>query len=328
MPESTKPSPRVAAVGCGHWGRNIVRNFAELGALAALCDTDAEAADALGQTFAVGAWPLGDILADPKIDALAIASPATTHASIAQQALEAGKHVFVEKPMALAIEDAENLVHTAAERNQILMVGHLLQYHPAFLALKELLSAGRLGQLRYLYSNRLNLGRVRREENILWSFAPHDISMILALAGEEPNSVTAIGHCYLQDSVADTTTTHLSFPAGLDAHIYVSWLHPFKEQKLVAIGDDGMAVFDDTLPWDVKLVVYPHRVELRGDIPTAVQAEARPVTLAGEEPLAAECRHFIECVRDGAQPRTNGAEGLRVLRVLHAAEQQLRSQTR
>ncbi len=228
--------------------------------------------------------------------------------------------------MALNVVKAERLIKVAADNDRILMVGHLPQYHPAFLALKDLLSAGRLGQLRYLYSNRLNLGRVRREENILWSFAPHDISMILALTGEEPESVTTVGHSYLQATVADTTTTHLSFPSGIDAHIYVSWLHPYKEQKLVVIGDDGMAVFDDTLAWSEKLVVYPHRVDLAGDTPTAVQAAGEPVALVEEEPLAAECRHFVECVQTETKPRTDGAEGLRVLRVLHSAEQQLRSQ--
>lgn len=326
MPDLTEPSPRIAAVGCGFWGRNIVRNFAGLGAMAALCDTDAAAAAALGETYGVASRPLGDILADPDIDALAIASPAVTHAEIAIAALQAGKHVFVEKPMALDIADAENMVRMAAERDRTLMVGHLLQYHPAFVALRKLLAEGRLGHLRYLYSNRLNLGRVRREENILWSFAPHDISMILTLVGEEPDTVTAIGHSYLQQSVADTTTTHLSFPGGTDAHIYVSWLHPFKEQKLVAIGDAGMAVFDDTLDWREKLVVYPHRVDITDQVPTAVRAEAEAIALPENEPLAVECRHFIECIQSGKPPRTDGAEGLRVLRVLYAAEQQLRSQ--
>jgi UDP-2-acetamido-3-amino-2,3-dideoxy-glucuronate N-acetyltransferase len=326
MPDLTKPSPRIAAVGCGFWGRNIVRNFAGLGALAALCDTDAAAAAALGKTYGVAVRPLGDILADPDIDALAIASPAVTHAEIAIVALQAGKHVFIEKPMALDIADAENMVRMAAERDRTLMVGHLLQYHPAFVALRNLQAEGRLGHLRYLYSNRLNLGRVRREENILWSFAPHDISMILTLVGEEPDTVTTIGHSYLQQSVADTTTTHLSFPGGTDAHVYVSWLHPFKEQKLVAIGGMGMAVFDDTLDWREKLVVYPHRVDITDQVPIAVRAEAEAIALPENEPLAVECRHFIECIQSGKPPRTDGAEGLRVLRVLYAAEQQLRNQ--
>lgn len=256
MPEATGKRPQVAVVGCGYWGRNIVRNFAECGVLAVLCDSDRTTAAALARAHNVAFKPFDNVLTDPAIDAIAIASPAATHASIALDAFRAGKHVFVEKPMALDIGAAEQLIECAENRNRVLMVGHLLQYHPAFTALQKLIGEGRLGQLRYVYSNRLNLGRVRREENILWSFAPHDISMILALAGEEPNTVTAIGHSYLQESVADTTTTHLSFPGGMDAHIYVSWLHPFKEQKLVVIGDDGMAVLDDTLPWGDKLVVY------------------------------------------------------------------------
>lgn len=314
MSEPNQFLPQIAVVGCGYWGRNIVRNFAEFGVLAALCDTELATAATLATAYDVPAEPLDGLLANPTIDAIAIASPAAAHANIAQNAFQAGKHVFVEKPMALDVEGAARLVETADNRDRILMVGHLLQYHPAFITLKNLLSEGRLGQLRYIYSNRLNLGRVRREENILWSFAPHDITMILALVGEEPNRETTIGHCYLQESAADTTTTHLSFPSGPDAHIYVSWLHPFKEQKLVAIGDDSTAVFDDTLPWDKKLVVYPHHVDLMTDIPTAVQAEAEPVALTEEEPLAAECRHFVECIQNGTHPRTDGAE------------QQLRSQ--
>ncbi len=327
MPDSTEPLPRIAAVGCGYWGRNIVRNFAGLGALVSLCDTDATAANALGETYGVEVRQLSDILADPQIDALAIASPAATHAEITLSALQAGKHVFVEKPMALNVADAEVLVQTAAANDQILMVGHLLQYHPAFVTLKDMVDQGRLGKLRYLYSNRLNLGRVRREENILWSFAPHDISMILALVGEEPTSVAAIGHSYLQKTVPDTTTTHLSFPSGQSAHIHVSWLHPFKDQKLVVVAEDGMAVFDDTLDWSEKLVVYPHRVDVTDEVPTAVRAEAEAIALMEAEPLAAECQHFIDCLQAKEPPRTDGAEGLRVLRVLHAAEQQLRNQS-
>ncbi|MEP4378181.1 MAG: Gfo/Idh/MocA family oxidoreductase [Alphaproteobacteria bacterium] len=314
---------RIAVAGCGYWGRNLVRNFAELGALDAVCDANAAAADVMAQAHGTTARSWQDILDDPDISAVAIATPAATHGEMAGAAFAAGKHVFVEKPMALDIETAESLIAAAKAAARTLMVGHLLQYHPAFLALQELASDGRLGTLQYIYSNRLNFGKMRHEENILWSFAPHDISMILSLTGVAPDNVSAIGHSYLQAGVADTTTTHLGFPNGVNAHIYVSWLHPFKDQKLVVIGENGMAVFDDTQPWAGKLVLYPHKVELGGQAPVAERADAEAIPLTEQEPLREECAHFLTCVATGATPRTDGAEGLRVLQVLHAAENAL-----
>src|SRR5207248_1554443 len=204
-----------------------------------------------------------------------------------------------------------------------LMVGHLMQYHPGFGKLRELVRGGVLGRLEYIYSNRLNLGKVRREEDILWYFAPHDLSMILSLIGQEPTEVTAQGGYYLHKTIADVTTTHLAFPGGEHAHVFVSWLHPFKEQKLVVIGDKAMAVFDDGQPWSDKLLVYPHRIEWRESLPVPMRAEADPVPLEEGEPLRLECRHFLDCVATGATPRTDGQEGLRVLRVLARASQAL-----
>jgi UDP-2-acetamido-3-amino-2,3-dideoxy-glucuronate N-acetyltransferase len=203
------------------------------------------------------------------------------------------------------------------------MVGHLLQYHPAFIRLKELAAGGELGRINYIYSNRLNLGKIRREENILWSFAPHDISMILTLAGEEPENVAATGGNYLHQKIADVTMTHLNFSSGLQAHIFVSWLHPFKEQKLVVVGDQKMAVFDDTLPWSEKLLLYPHEIKWEHNIPVASKAEAERVELTEAEPLRMECMHFLESIVTGKQPRTDGQEALRVLRVLNAAQRSL-----
>jgi len=314
---------RVAVAGCGYWGRNLVRNFAELGALDAVCDENAESAETMAKTHHTSARDWHSLLDDPDITAVAIATPATTHGEMAKAALTAGKHVFVEKPMALDIETAKGLIKAANAADRTLMVGHLLQYHPAFLAMQSLVSKGELGKLQYLYSNRLNFGKMRHEENILWSFAPHDISMILSLTGAAPDSVTAIGHSYLQPGVADTTTTHLTFPNGINAHIYVSWLHPFKDQKLVVIGEKGMAVFDDTEPWSKKLVLYPHKVELSGQAPVAERANAQDIELVEQEPLREECMHFLQCVATGTTPRTDGTEGLRVLEVLHAAENAL-----
>jgi predicted dehydrogenase/acetyltransferase-like isoleucine patch superfamily enzyme len=318
---------RVAVVGCGHWGRNVVRAFSELGSLAAVVDNDATRSDDLAAQYAVVGSSFDAVLDDPNIDAVAIAAPAVAHHPLAADALRAGKHVFVEKPLALAVADAEDLCALAARAGRVLMVGHLLQYHPAFLRLRDLVDAGVLGRARYLYSNRLNLGRFRREENILWSFAPHDISMILSLVGEEPKEVSAVGGWFLRDSVADVTTTHLSFPGGERAHVFVSWLHPYKEQRLVVVGDEAMAVFDDGQPWEAKLSLYRHRVDWTDGNPEAVAAAGEPVPIVAAEPLVEECRHFVESIVNGTRPRTDGEEGVRVLRVLHAAQESLSAVT-
>jgi UDP-2-acetamido-3-amino-2,3-dideoxy-glucuronate N-acetyltransferase len=319
------PVPRVAVIGCGYWGKNLVRNFAELGALAAICDPDKAAAAQLAERFAAPVRNVAAVLRDPAVAAVAIAAPAVHHAVLAREAIEAGKHVFVEKPLALTVAEAEPLCALADRHDRRLMVGHLLQYHPAFAAMRDLVGEGKLGRLQYLYSNRLNFGKVRREEDILWSFAPHDLSMILSLVGQEPSEVTAAGGCYLHKTIADVTTTHLSFPGGEQAHVFVSWLHPFKEQKLVVIGDRAMAVFDDGQPWGEKLLLYPHRIEWRETLPVPRRAEATPVPLAEAEPLGLECRHFLDCVATGAQPCTDGQEGLRVLRVLARASAALKA---
>jgi predicted dehydrogenase/acetyltransferase-like isoleucine patch superfamily enzyme len=314
---------RIAVIGCGYWGKNIVRNMSEIGALAAVCDGNPELAATMAQTYSVPAKSFDDILADSTIDGVAIAAPATLHYDLAKSALLAGKDVFVEKPLALDLREAQELCTIADRNERILMVGHLLQYHPAYLTLKQLVADGALGTLNYIYSNRLNLGKIRREENILWSFAPHDISMILGLVGEAPSKVKAVGSAHLQDHIADVTTTHMTFPGGVQAHIFVSWLHPFKEQKLVVVGDKAMAVFDDGQDWGNKLVLYPHKVNWQEGIPTVEKADANPVPLAVSEPLKDECRHFVDCIRTRAIPRTDGMEGCRVLDVLQKATHDL-----
>lgn len=316
-------SIKIAVVGCGAWGKNLVRNFAQLGALAAVVDPDTVRAGQLGATYGVPARGFDEVLADPAIAAIAIAAPAVQHHDLASAALLAGKHVYVEKPLALRTEEAEFLRRLADQRSRVLMVGHLLQYHEAFRTLKKLVSEGRLGRLQYLYSNRLNLGKIRSEENILWSFAPHDISMILALVGTEPEEVRAVGASYLHSHIADVTTTHLTFPGGVNAHVFVNWLHPFKEQKLVVVGDEGMAVFDDGQDWASKLVLYPRPVQWEGGVPRAATAKGEPVALEAKEPLAEECRHFLSCCATGARPITDGAEGVRVLKVLQAADESM-----
>ena len=313
----------IAVAGCGYWGKNLVRNFHQIGAFAAIYDPDPKTAESTAAQFQVPGKSWADLLSDDNISAVAIAAPAELHYRLAREALTAGKHVFVEKPLALEVVEAEELCALAATNSRILMVGHLLQYHPAFLKLKELVQQGDLGRLQYVYSNRLNLGKIRSEENILWSFAPHDISMILSLIGDEPETITALGAAYLHKRIADVTTTHLSFPSGQQAHIHVSWLHPFKEQKLVVVGDKAMAVFDDGLPWHNKLQLFPHRIDWVDGKPAPTKADAVQVEIKEAEPLRQECQHFLDCVSNGTRARTDGLEGLRVLRVLQAAQRSI-----
>jgi len=313
----TDAGPRVGVIGTGYWGQNLVRNFHELQALAAVCDSDPGRLRAMTDRYA--ACPAftdhASLLGEDGIAAVAIATPAESHAALVREALTAGKDVLVEKPLCLSIGEGEELVALARQLGRILMVGHLLWYHSAVLRLRELIDGGDLGRIQYVYSSRLNLGRIRREENILWSFAPHDISVILGLLGEMPDAVHAQGGNYLHPNIADVTVSLLSFPSGVKAHIFVSWLHPYKEQKLVVVGDHAMAVFDDVEERD-KLLLYPHWIDWRNHVPVAKRAEARLVPLEPGEPLRAECRHFLDCVRTRSQPRTDGEEGLRVLRVL------------
>jgi len=317
---------KLAVIGCGYWGRNLVRNFSELGALHSVCDANHELANATSQTYSLPALSLEQVL-QSDVDGVVIAAPAAQHYELAQKSLKAGKHVFVEKPLSLKVEDARRLCELALQVDRKLMVGHLLQYHPAFLELKQLISKGNLGRLQYIYSNRLNLGKFRNEENILWSFAPHDISMILSLAEDLPETVYATGACHLNPKIHDVTTTHLSFKSGIQAHIFVSWLHPFKEQKLVVVGDRGMAVFDDGLPWGEKLKLYPHQVNWVNGLPEATKADLINVPMEVAEPLKLECQHFIDCIGKDQKPRTDGFEGLQVLQVLDAAQRSLCSKT-
>ncbi len=322
-PSPVPARPRIAMVGCGYWGKNLTRNFAALGALARVCDADSATAGRMAGEYGATSAGWEDVLGDPDVEAVALATPAAQHAQMAKEALLAGKHVFVEKPIALELAEAQELVDLAAERGRTLMVGHLLQYHPVFLKLKEMVRSGEIGRLQYLYSTRVNLGKIRREEDILWSFAPHDISMILSLVGEEPDRVTAVGSTFLHHQIADTTITHMSFPSGQSAHIFVSWLHPFKEQRLVVVGDRGMLVFDDTRPWEEKLCRYSHQINWIDGRPEPVKAEAEPIAVDADEPLKRECEHFLDCIAQGTQPRTDGAEGVRVLSVLARASESL-----
>ncbi len=315
--------PKVAVVGAGYWGKNLVRNFYELGHLSTISDSNQLLKTALKEKYPDIKFQsnFSDILTDRTIDAVVLATPAVTHYRMAKDALMAGKHVFVEKPLALETSEGEELVALAERHSRILMVGHILQYHNAVLSLKDLIDRGELGKIQYIYSNRLSIGKIRTEENILWSFAPHDISVILMLLNEMPESVVSSGGNYLQEKVADVTLTIMNFPSGVNAHIFVSWLHPFKEQKLIVVGDEKMAVFDDVS--QDKLVLYAHKIKWQDRLPIASKAEAVVVPVDMAEPLRMECQHFLSCIQEEKKSKTDGSEGLRVLSILNAAQRSL-----
>jgi predicted dehydrogenase len=315
-------TPAIAVLGCGTWGRNLVRNFRELGALAAVADPSAPARELAGR-IAPGVRifeSIEAVIADRDIKGVVVATPAETHTAVCSEALAAGKDVMCEKPLALRYEDARRVAHQAEAAGRILMVGHILEYHPAVLKLRALVAEGELGKIRYVYSNRLNLGKVRREENILWSFAPHDIAVILRLVGGMPFQVSAAGGAYIQPNIADVTVTQLLFDNGVAAHIFVSWLNPFKEQKLVVVGSRRMATLDDVKH---ELVVHDQRVDLKEGEPVPVKGDGMVVPFASDEPLRMECAAFLEAIRTRQPPLTNAASALAVLEVLQAAQQSL-----
>ncbi len=316
----------LALIGCGYWGKNLARNFNALGALHTLSDVSQELLNSYGAGYEAVAktTAINEVILDPNIPRIAIAAPAVHHFALAKSALEAGKDVFVEKPLCLKVSEGMDLVKLAAERGRILMVGHLLQYHPCVEEIQRLVAGGDLGKLYHMSSNRLNLGKIRREENALWSFAPHDISVLLSLAGHSlPESVRSVGEAYLTPGVPDSTLTTLKFDGSLRGHVYVNWLNPFKEQKLTVVGSDGMIVFDDTKAWKEKLVLHRHYLTWdQGQIPMPNKGAASGAHLAvpESEPLRNECAHFLECCETRRTPKTDGAEGLRVLQVLEAAQ--------
>jgi len=311
----------VAVIGCGCWGKNLVRNLQQLGALEMVCDREeagrVNAARLAQQCRVTG--DLHDVWQSP-CQAVVIATPAATHYEIARQALEAGKDVFVEKPLALKYDDGICLARRAERQSRILMVGHVLEYHPAIVRLRELIKDGELGLVRYIYSNRLSLGKVRREENILWSFAPHDIATILRLVGDLPLEVSAVGASYLQPNTPDVTISHLLFDNGVRAHIHVSWLHPFKEQRFVVIGSRKMVSFDDL---NKKLVLYDQYVKIQDGEPLAVRSPGCEVPFDNAEPLQLECRAFLDAIATRRQPLSDANSAVRVLRVLQACQRSI-----
>jgi predicted dehydrogenase len=320
----------IGVVGLGYWGPNLARNFASIPGceLAFLCDADAAARERGARTFPTARTTadIDELLADPDLDAVAIATPVPTHADLAVRVLAAGKHCFVEKPLAQSAADAERAVAAAAAAGRLLMVGHLLEYHPGVRKLKELTDSGELGdQIFYIYGNRLNLGKLRADENALWSLGAHDVSVVLYLAGEEPSEVTARGESYVRPGVEDVVFCFMRFPSGLAAHLHLSWLDPHKERRFTVVGSRRMATFDD-MELERKLTVYDKGFD------EDARTYGEYITRSGDvfsprvpnvEPLRVECEHFIDAIRSGEPPRSDGASGLRVVRVLEALQRSL-----
>jgi predicted dehydrogenase len=325
---------RVGVVGLGYWGPNLARNFDTLpnAELAWVCDGDEERLERARTAFpnARTSADLDELLADPELDAVVVATPVPTHADLAVRVLSAGKHCFVEKPLAQSVEKAEEAAAAARDTGRILMVGHLLEYHPGVEKLKELASAGELGDIHYIYSHRLNLGQLRADENALWSLGAHDVSVVLRLAGEEPVEASAWGESYMRPGIEDVVFAYLRFPSGLAAHLHLSWLDPHKERRFTVVGSKRMATFDDMgLEQKVKIYdkgfdqdfsSYGEYVMRSGDIHSP--------RISNEEPLRIECKHFVEAIASGTQPRSDADSGVRVVRVLEALDSSLRESRR
>ena len=320
---------RLGVAGLGYWGPNLARNFAALPGceLAWLCDADPAAAERVAARFpgVSSTSDFDDLLEDAELDAIVLATPVPTHADLAVRVLEAGKHCFVEKPLAIDVVAAERAVAAARDAGRVLMVGHLLEYHPAVAKLKAVADAGDLGDIHYIYSNRLNLGKLRADENALWSLGAHDVSVVLLLAGEEPCEVEARGESYIKAGVEDVVFAFLRFPSGLAAHLHLSWLDPHKERRFTVVGSRRMATFDD-MELERKVTVYDKGFD------EDASSYGEYITRSGDtwsprvpnrEPLRIECEHFVECVREGRTPQSDGASGLRVVRVLEALQQRL-----
>ncbi|MBT9582380.1 Gfo/Idh/MocA family oxidoreductase [bacterium] len=309
---------RVGVAGCGHWGKNHVRNFQQLGALWAVVDPSEQ-----GRALARSLAPQAKIFADYReflkedLNGIVLATPARSHASLATQALRAGKDVLVEKPLALTYAEGLKLCNLADELDRMMMVGHVLEYHPAFIALQHQVAAGRLGDMHYIYSNRLSLGQVRREENVLWSFAPHDIEMLLTITGQHPKRVLAMGSQMLQPGVDDLVQVRLEFPGRLQGHVFLSWINPIKEQRLVVIGNRGMAVFDGVNgSLTIQECGWSNSTGLtKGVIETVESSQV--------EPLQLECQAFLDSIGSRRPARTHARQSLAVVGVLEAAQASL-----
>lgn len=322
----------VGIVGAGGWGKNLIRNYFELDSadLRWVCEVNAEKRRLSQQQFPARfeTADMEDLLRDPELDAVVIATTAPSHYPLAKRALKAGKDVYVEKPFTLSVRDGRDLVDLAERQQRILMVGHLLEYHPVVVKLKEMIDEGYLGDVRYIYSQRLNLGTIRGDENAMWNFAPHDISVILHLLGRVPVDVSARGQSYLQPGVEDVVFLSMNFDDGLMGHVHVSWLDPHKTRRLTVVASKRMAVFDD-LETTEKLKIYDQGAEVNTDYDTFAEyiglrfGDITIPFIRSREPLKIECEHFVSCIRERRSPQSDGLDGLRVVDVLEAAGRSL-----
>jgi predicted dehydrogenase len=326
---------RVGVAGLGYWGPNLARNFAAIDGceLAWCCDGSPQARERWSHAFPGARFTgeLDELLRDPDLDAVVLATPVPSHGPLAERVLRAGKHCFVEKPLAQSVEEAERAVAAAEESGRLLMVGHLLEYHPGVAKLKEIADSGELGQIHYVYSNRLNLGKLRADENALWSLGAHDVSVVLHLAGEEPYELSARGESYMQPGIEDVVFGYMRFPSGLAAHLHLSWLDPHKERRFTVVGSRRMATFDD-MDLERKVTVYDKGFDERpgtgyGEYITRA-GDIHSPAIPNREPLRLECEHFVECLRTGRAPRSDGASGLRVVRVLEGLQRALETSRR
>ena len=325
--------PSIAVVGVGGWGKNLARNYYQIpeAELRYICDLDQDKLDQFSLQFpgTRTTRSFDELLQDESLQVVAIATTGPTHYALCKSALEAGKDVYVEKPFVLNVPEAEELTELAERLDRVLMVGHLLEYHPVVTHLKEMITAGELGDIHYIYSQRLNLGTVREDENAMWNFAPHDISSILFLLGQLPTDVSARGQCYLQPDIEDVVFLTMNFADRAMAHIHVSWLDPHKTRKITIVGSKQMAVFDD-LEANEKLRIYDKGAEINTDYDSFAEyvglrfGDIRVPHIKVGEPLRIECNHFLECVKERRQPVSDGADGLRVVKVLDAAQRSLK----
>ncbi len=310
--------PRIAVLGCGYWGSNHIRTLKALGALHAVSDLNRARAEGFASEQECLAIEPEQLFKRDDVDAIVMALPPQFHAEMAIRAVQAGKDVLVEKPIALTVADAERSVKAAKDNGRVFMVGHVLRFHPAFETLKALIDNGELGEVRYIHSHRLGLGKFHTENDALWDLAPHDLSMILAITGTEPVEVRGEGAALL-DNLSDFAHLHMRFPNGLRGHLFASRLNPYRERRLTVVGTKAMAVFDDVEPWERKLAFYGHQVWREGDQWAFKSADPTYIEVAEGMPLTRELQHFLHCIETRETPRTDGREAISVLRILTEA---------
>ncbi len=317
----------ILVAGCGYWGKNLVRNFSEIGCLKFVADTNADVLEDISKKFEVEAIDYDVAIKSNSIDAVVIASPANLHEEMALKAIENNKDVYIEKPLSLTVESSIKIIEAAKKNSVKIMVGHLIQYHPVFEELKRQVKDGLIGDISYLYSNRMSFGKIRTNEDVIWSFAPHDISMILSIINKKPNAIRSTMSDVIQNSISDISHIHLEFD-HINAHIFASWLSPFKEHKFVITGNKGSLVFDDTQDWEKKLMHICHKVEIIDGVPLLEKSENEFIKVEFAEPLKKECKYFLDYINNKVPSRTGGEEGLSVIEILMAASDSAKSKKR